>query len=52
MKPKKNGLRKKNIKGAILEQKGTRMAENGEDRNGLEMTISKSLANFFKLHEW
>ena len=31
-KPKNNGLlRKKNIKGAILEQIGTRMAEDGED---------------------
>ena len=28
----------------ILEQKGTRMAEDGEDWNGLEMTILKSLA--------
>ena len=35
-----NGLpRKKNTKGLILKQKGTRMAENG---NGLEMTILKS----------
>ena len=32
-------------------QNGTRMAENGEDCNGLEMTILKSLANFFKIHE-
>ena len=31
-KPKNNGLpRKKNTKGVILEQKGARMAENGED---------------------
>ena len=31
-KPKNNGLlRKKNIKGLILKQKGTRMAEDGED---------------------
>ena len=35
----------------ILEQKGTRMAEDGDDCNGLEMTILKSLANFFKIHE-
>ena len=35
----------------ILEQKGTRMAEDDEDWNGLEMTILKSLANFFKIHE-
>ena len=27
------------------------MAEDGEDWNGLEMTILKSLANFFKMHE-
>ena len=44
-------LRKKNTKGAILEQKGTRMAEDGEDWNGLEMTILKSLAKFFKIHK-
>ena len=44
-------LRKKNTKGVILEQKGTRMAEDGEDWNGLEMTILKSLANFSKTHE-
>ena len=31
-KPKNNGLlREKNIKGAILKQKGLRMAEDGED---------------------
>jgi hypothetical protein len=31
-KPKNNGLlRKKNTKGLILKQKGTRMAEDGED---------------------
>ena len=49
--PKNNGLlRKKNPK-AILKQKGTRMAEDGKHRNGLEMTILKSLANFFKIHE-
>ena len=28
----------------IVEQKGTRMAEDGEDWNGLKMTILKSLA--------
>ena len=28
------------------------MAEDGEDWNGLEMMILKSLANFFKMHEW
>ena len=28
------------------------MAENGEDWNGLEMKILKSLAIFFKIHEW
>ena len=27
------------------------MTEDGEDRNGLEKTILKSLANFFKIHE-
>ena len=27
------------------------MAEDGQDWNGLEMTILKSLANFFKMHE-
>ena len=43
-------LRKKNSKGVILEQKGTRMAEDGEDWNGLEMTILKSLAIFFWRH--
>ena len=32
----------------ILNQKGTRRAEKGEDRNGLEMTILKSLANLFQ----
>ena len=46
-KPKNNGfLRKKNTKGVILEQKGTRMAEDGKDWNGLEMTTLKSLAIF------
>ena len=29
---------KKNTKGVILEQKGAKMAEDGEDWNGLEMT--------------
>ena len=28
------------------------MAKDGEDWNGLEVTILKSLANFFKMHEW
>ena len=51
-KPKNNGLLwKKKAKGVILEQKGTRMAEDGEDWNGLEMTILNSLATFFKRHE-
>ena len=51
-KPENNDLLwKKNTKGVILEQKGTRMAENGEDCNGLEMTILKSLGIFFKIHE-
>ena len=36
-KPKNNGLlSKKNTKGVILTQKGTGMAEDGEDLNGLE----------------
>ena len=49
---KNNGLlRKKKTKGLVLKQKGTRMAEDGEDWNGLEMTILKSLAIFFKIHE-
>ena len=48
-KPKHNGLlRKKNTKGLILKQKGTRMAEDGEDWNGLEMTMLKCIANFSK----
>ena len=38
---------KKNTKKMILKQTGTRMAENGEDWNGLEMTILKSLPIFF-----
>ena len=42
---------KEKTKGVILKQKGTRMAEDGEDWNGLEMTILKSLANFFKMHK-
>ena len=29
----------KNTKGLILEQKGTRMADDSEDLNGFEMTI-------------
>ena len=40
-------LRKKSTKGVILEQKGTRIDEDGEDWNGLEMMILKILANFF-----
>ena len=51
-KPKYNSLlRKKNSKGVILEQKGTRMAEDGEDWNGLEMTVLKNFANFSKIHK-
>ena len=47
-KPINNGsLRKKNIKGVILKQKGIRMAEDRKDRNALEMTILKSFAIFF-----
>ena len=42
---------KKNTKGVILKQKGAKMAEDGEDWNRLEMTILKSLANFFKINE-
>ena len=45
-------IRKKNTERLILKQKGTRMAANGDDWNGLEITILKSLANFFKIHEW
>ena len=41
-------LRKKNTKGMILKQKGTRMAEDGEDWYGLEMTILKNLPIFSK----
>ena len=40
---------KEKTKGVILKRKGTRMAEDGEDWDGLEMTILKSLANFFKV---
>ena len=48
-KPKTNGLlMKEKTKGVILKQKGRRMAEDGEDWNGLEMTILKSLAIFFQ----
>ena len=43
---------KEKTKGVILKQKGTKMAEDGEDWNRLEMTILKSLAKFFKMHEW
>ena len=39
---------KENTKGVILKQKGTGMAEDREDWNGLAMTILKSLANFFQ----
>ena len=42
---------KKNNKGVILKQKGAKMAEDGKDWNGLEMTILKSLANLFKINE-
>ena len=42
---------KKKTKGLILKQKGTRMTEDGEHCNGLEMRILKSLAYFFKIHE-
>ena len=38
--------KKKKTKEVILEQKETRMADDGEDWNGLEMTILKSLANW------
>ena len=51
-KPKTNGLLiKEKTKGVILKKKGTRIAKDGEDWNGLEMTILKSLAIFFKMHE-
>ena len=47
-KSKTNGLlMKEKNKEVIL-----KMAEDGEDWNGLEMTILKSLAIFFKMHEW
>ena len=46
-KPKNTSLlRKKNTRGVILKQKGTRIAEDGEDWNGLEMTIFKTLGQF------
>ena len=46
-KPRNNCLlRKENTKGLILKQKGTRIAEDGEDWKGLEITISKSFAIF------
>ena len=35
-------------KGVILKQSGTGMAEDGEDRNGLEMTILKVKPIFSK----
>ena len=44
-------LRKRITKGVILEQKGTRMSEDGQDWNGSEITILKSLANFCKKPE-
>ena len=48
-KPENNTLlRKENTKGMILEQKGTVMAEDGKDWNGLKMTILKSLGIFLK----
>ena len=51
-KPENNGLlRKKNTEGLILKQIGTTMAEDGEDWNGLEMTILKSLAKFFSKYK-
>ena len=38
-KPKNSGLlKKKNTKGLILKQRWKRMAEDGEDWNGLEIT--------------
>ena len=42
---------KRNTRGSIVRQKGTQMAEDGEDWNGFEMTILKNFANFFKIHE-
>ena len=51
-KPKTNSLlMEEKTKGVILKQKGTNVAEDGEDWNRLEMTILKSLANFFKMHK-
>ena len=41
----------KNTKGVILEKKETRMVEDGEVWNGLEMTILKRLAIFIKVRE-
>ena len=38
-------LEKKNIKGAIVNQKGTRIVEDGEDLKGLATTILKNLGN-------
>ena len=44
-KPKNNSLlRKKSTKDLILNQKGTRMVKDGEDRDGLQMTDLKNLA--------
>ena len=52
-KPKNNGLLKLRRKKQRIysKAKGTTTAENGEDWNGLEMTILKSLVIFFKIHE-
>ena len=46
-------LKEKSTKGVILKQKGARMAEQGEDLNGLKMAILlKKLGYFFsKVHE-
>ena len=35
----------------ILKQKGTRIAEDGEDLNGLQISILKSLPYFLQIHE-
>ena len=52
VKPKSSGLlMKEKTKGVILKQKRTRMAEDAEDWNGLEMTTLKISANFFKMRE-
>ena len=40
-------MKKENTEIMILKQKRTSMVEDGEDWNGLEMTILKSLAIFF-----